>query len=346
MKISNGIKRNYSYKNTFKKIFRKIKEEIKDVVINRYINQIGNLSKIVENLKKENLLIKNDLIYILKRVLLNKNDYFNLPINQNNNLYRNNKSINILSSNGLSNTSILNTMNNISTHNSFFPLGDTINYEYNNYNTRYSVGKNVNDQRRYSIDDDAKKGNNVTSPSESSRIMNLQNKIDHYLKTLYKHNFAEECAAGTASVHLLNKEQNLYDELFSNKKSKASNKNKALNHINTDVNYIKISANKLRTNSKKKNYNSNEDKSQKIKIKVNNSNNYLIQKNLTNGFLKVNKKEEIHHTKTKTNKSHKYKINNAQTSKSSTNIFKPISKYRKQIGPRVNSRSKFLVNKF
>lgn len=164
MKISNGIKTNYSYKNTFKKIFRKIKEEIKDVVINRYINQIGNLSKIVENLKKENLLIKNDLIYILKRVLLNKNDYFNLPTNQNNNLYRNNKSINILSSNGLSNTSILNTMNNISTHNSFFPLGDTINYEYNNYNSRYSVGKNINDQRRYSIDDDAKKGNNVTSP--------------------------------------------------------------------------------------------------------------------------------------------------------------------------------------
>ena len=344
MKISNGIKRDYSYKNTFKKIFRKMKEEIKDVVINRYINQIGNLSKIVENLKKENLLIKNDLIYILKRVLLNKNDYVNIPTNQTNNLYRNYKSKNILSSNGLSKTSILNTMNNISTHNSFFPLGDTINYEYNNCNTRYSVGKNINDQRRYSIDDDVKKGNNAASPSESSRIMNLQNKIDYYLKSLYKHNFAEECAAGTASVHLLNKEQNLYDELFSNRNSRTSSKNKVLKHINTDVNYIKISTNKLRTNSKKKNYNSNEDKSKKIKIKVSNSNTYLIQNNLSNGFLKVNKKEEIHNTKSKTNKSHKYKIK-TQSSKSSTNILKPIAKYRKQIGPRVNSRSKFLINK-
>ena len=344
MKISNGIKRDYSYKKTIKTIFRQIKEEIKDVVINRYINQIGNLSKIVENLKKENLLIKNDLIYILKRVLLSKNDYVSLPTNQSNNLYRNYKSKNILSSNGLSNTSILNTMNNISTHNSFFPLGDTINYDNNNYNTRYSVGKNINYQRRYSIDDDVKKGNNATSPSESSRIMNLQNKIDYYLKTLYKHNFAEECAAGTASVHLLNKEQNLYDELFSNRNSMTSSKNKVLKPINTNINYIKISTNKLRTNSKKKNFNSNEDKSKKIKIKVSNSNNLLIQKNLTNGFLKVNKKEDFHHTKPKLNKSHKNK-SNVQSSKSSTNILKPITKYRKQIGPRVNSRSRFLVNK-
>jgi hypothetical protein len=344
MKISNGIKRDYCYKKAIRKIFRQMKEEIKDVVINRYINQIGNLSKIVENLKKENLLIKNDLIYILKRVLLNKNDYVNLPTNQSNNLFRNYKSKNILTSNGLSNTSILNTMNNISTHNSFLPLGDTINYEYNTYNTRYSVGKNTNDQRRYSIDDDVKKGNNGATPLESSRIMNLQNKIDFYLKSLYKHNFAEEGAAGTASVHLLNKEQNLYDELFCNRNSRTSCKNKVLKHINTDVNYIKISTNKLRTNSKKKNFNSNEDKSKISKIKESNSNNYLIQKNLTNGFLKVNKKEEIHHAKTKMIKSNKYKIN-TQPSKSSTNIFKPIANYRKQIGPRVNSRSKFLVNK-
>jgi len=344
MKISNGIKRDYNYKISIKKIFRQIKEEIKDVVINRYINQIGNLSKIVENLKKENLLIKNDLIYILKRVLLNKSDYVNIPTNQTNNLFRNYKSKNILSSNGLSSTSILNTMNNISTHNSFFPLGDTINYDSNNYNTRYSISKNITDQRRYSIDDDVKKVNNAISPNESSRIMNLQNKIDFYLKSLYKHNFAEDCAAGTTSAHLLNKEQNLYDELFSNRNSRSNSKNKVLKHINTDVNYIKISTNKLRTNSKKKNLDSNEDKNKKSKIKMSSFNNYTIQKNLTNGFLKVNKKEDIHYTKTKINKSHKYKAN-VQPSKSSTNIFKPIAKYRKQIGPRVNSRSRFLVNK-
>ena len=45
-----------------------------------------------------------------------------------------------------------------------------------------------------------------------------------------------------------------------------------------------------------------------------------------------------------------YKLSNPDEDKPNDSavkkILKPIAKYRKQIGPRVNSRSKFLVNKF
>ena len=77
------IRTNRKYENNDNKaINRKLKEEIMNVVITRLLNQIQNLYKKYEKLKKENTLLKNDLIYILKRVLLNKNDYINM-INNN-----------------------------------------------------------------------------------------------------------------------------------------------------------------------------------------------------------------------------------------------------------------------
>ena len=87
MKITNGIKQDFNYKNNYKAIFKQIKEEIKSVVINKYINQVERLTKTIEKLKKENLLLKNDLIYILKRVLLNKNEYTNTNNNKNLTIY-------------------------------------------------------------------------------------------------------------------------------------------------------------------------------------------------------------------------------------------------------------------
>ena len=53
MKISNGVKQDYNYKNTYKLIYKQIKEEIKNKVINRFINQIDYYCKIVEQLKKK-----------------------------------------------------------------------------------------------------------------------------------------------------------------------------------------------------------------------------------------------------------------------------------------------------
>ena len=50
----------------YKILYQKIKEEIKSVVITKLLNQVQTLSNNYQKLQKENALIKNDLIYILK----------------------------------------------------------------------------------------------------------------------------------------------------------------------------------------------------------------------------------------------------------------------------------------
>ena len=339
MKISNGIKQEYNFKTTYKKLYQKIKEEIKNVVINKYINQIEYLVKKVEKLKKENLLLKNDLIYILKRVLLNKNEYTNISNNINSKL---SSQRNIFSSNTLNNASYINNKS----YNSFFSAGDTINYDnnynYNLYNIKNinnSKDKNPKEKRRYSIDDDFKKGNNTSIyQAETSNQINVQNKINYYLNSLYKHNFAEECAAGTTSSHLLNKNQSIYDELFSNKNNR--NKNKVIPHLNTDINYKKISSSKGRSNSKKKNLHIIDDNSTR-NIK-NIPNHYKGQKIKTNEYLRVIKKEDMQNPKNKINGSSKINL----CENKSTNNLNTYHKNSRFNGVKKSSRSKFLVNKF
>jgi len=340
MKISNGIKQEYNNKNTYKMVYKQIKEEIKNVVINKYIKQIELLSKNLEKLKKENLLLKNDLIYILKRVLLNKNDYSNVTNNQNLAIRRHSQVRNIYSINGPSNTSLLNNKS----YNSFFSAGETINndnnnYNYNQRNINNSIIKSPSEQRRYSIDDENKKGNNTSVfPLEVSKQTSVQNKINYYLNSLYKHNFAEECAAGTASIHLLNKDQSIYDELFVNK-----NKNKVISHLNTDKNYKKISNSRGKSYSKTKIQmcnTSNSGRHQKI------GNIYNIQKNKTNGYLKVKKKDDTINEKLSDTRRVKNKKNNHENNSSINIIVNTYYKNSKFNGSSISSRSRFLVNKF
>ena len=342
MKISNGIKQEYNCKNSYKIIYKKIKEEIKNKVINRFINQIEHYSKIVQQLKKENLLLKNDLIYILKRVLLTKNDSSNKYLNnQNSNLHRIFQQ-NDIYSNALNNTSFLNNKS----YNSLFIPGETINNEHNiNYKHNYklrninnSIVKSPTEKRRYSIDDDYRKGNTSLSPLETSRQMNVNNKINYYLNSLYKHNFSEECIAGTASIHLLNKNQSIYDELFvDNNRSK----NKVIPHLKTD-NYKKII--KGKTSSKKKALYLIDDINKTTRNRKNIEKNYKIQKNKTNGLLRVHKKEDTNNTKENNGKNKK---KNNYENKSSININANIYfKKSKLNGSNIGYRSKFLVNKF
>jgi hypothetical protein len=340
MKITNGIKQDFNYKNNYKVIFKQIKEEIKSVVINKYINQVERLTKTIEKLKKENLLLKNDLIYILKRVLLNKNEYTNTNNNKNLTIYTKTQPLN---RNSLTNTSLL---NNNKYYNSFLSSAETINNDYNYYycnygNTNNSTINNPKEQRRYSIDDDFKKGNNNTTiiHTETSRQMSVQNKINYYLNSLYKHNFAEECVAGTASIHLLNKDQSIYDELFMNKKNRS--KNKVLSRLNTDRTYKKISKSKAISHSKIKKYLSDKRKKQSLLTA------HKVQKNKTNGYLKVKKKTDILNGKSngmnirkdnkKTIKDNKITININSNNNSKSSFIN---------GSCLTSRSRFLVNKY
>ena len=287
------IRSNKKHETNDNKINRKIKEEIMSVVITKLLNQIQNLYKKYEKLKKENSLLKNDLIYILKRVLLNKNDYIDIINNNTTNVKKNYQGKTNYSVNGLKNSSYFNSKS----YNSFLSSTEKINNENSNYNQLYynrnnnSINKKQIEKRRYSIDDDFKKGNNSSSSHlETSLQFNIQNKVDYYLNSLYKHNFAEECISGTTSIHLLNKNQNLYDELFTNK----NNRNKSLSHINTDSNFRKVSYQKNRQNL----YNSDDynDTSNNNKYNVSD---IRYTKNNNSNYLKVHKKEKINNMKSK-----------------------------------------------
>ena len=343
MKISNGVKQEYNYKNTYKLIYKQIKEEIKKVVINKYIEQIERLSKKLEILQKENSLLKNDLIYILKRVLLSKNNNTNIEANINSNFGKFSLPKNIFTINGKGNTSFLNNKS----YNSFFSSGDTINYEnYNNIhnfrNINNSIVKSPSEQRRYSIDDEFKKGNTSLSPLETSRQMSVQNKINFYLNSLYKHNFAEEGVAGTSSIHLLNKKQSIYDELFVNR----NNTNKKIHHLNTDINYKRISNSKGKLSQKTKTLPITEDNNNYTRNKKNILSNYKVQKNRTNGYLKVHKKDILKNIKPKISSNinnRKEKLENKFSNNINVNIYFRNPKFN---STNIGSRSKFLVNKF
>ena len=342
MKSRNTQKQENTDKINYKVIYQKIKEEIKSVVITRLLNQVEILQNKYNKLQKENSLIKNDLIYILKRVFLNKSDYINLLNNNLPNGNRNSLMKKNIYSMGSSVSSPNNNSNlNCKSYNSLLSSQENINNNDNNYNNT-SINKKLIEQRRYSIDDDTKKNNSTLSPLETSLQFNMQNKIDHYLNSLYKHNFAEECASGTSSVHLLNKEQSIYDELFSNK-SKA----KSLTYINTDYNYRKISYSKDKNISKGKNIYINDENDDIYNSKKHYGSRYKDQKiKANNNVLKVHRKTNLVNNKSKS------KINDIikkkpSSNKSSTNISdNSNSKKYKYNSAYLNNRSRFLVNKF
>ena len=341
MKSRNTQKSENNDKSSYKIIYQKIKEEIKSVVITRLLNQVETLQNKYSKLQKENSLIKNDLIYILKRVFLNKTDYINLL---NNNLPNANRN-SLIKKNRYSVGSSISSPNNNSnlnckSYNSLLSSQENINNNENYNNT--SINKKRIEQRRYSIDDDTKKNNSTLSPLETSLQFNMQNKIDHYLNSLYKHNFAEECASGTSSVHLLNKEQSIYDELFSNK-----NKAKSLTYINTDYNYRKVSYSKDKKTSKGKNIYINDESDDIYNNKKHYGSRYKDQKIKThNNVLKVHRKANLLNNKSKS------KINviikkKSSSNKSSTNISDSSNpKKGKHNSAYLNNRSRFLVNKF
>ena len=236
----------------YKILYQKIKEEIKSVVITKLLNQVQTLSNNYQKLQKENALIKNDLIYILKRILLNKKEYDKVSVSTTNKTHQMKS---IYSMPYLTNSSYINCL-------SYNSVLSSDNIKENN---------NIRLSRRYSIDDDNKRGNNssLNNLQNSIQFNNIQNKVDHYLNSLYRHNFAEEIISGTPSIHLINKDKSLYRELFPK-----NNKNQY--YTNTETNYKKI------PNVRKSKKLSNEDNTNNTKEK-----NKTIK---NNNFLKVQRK--------------------------------------------------------
>ena len=321
MIIKANSKKDNTPRNNYNLLYQKIKEEIKSVVINKLLNQVQTLSNNYQKLLKENSLIKSDLIYILKRVLLNKKEYTQIP---NSTINKNYQMKSVYSMPYLTNNSFINKKD-------YYSVLSSDNIKENNYYNLYresnrlnnSMNKRQRENRRYSIDDDTKRGNNSSlnnNVENSTQFNNIQNKVDYYLNSLYKHNFAEEVISGTSSVHLLNKDKPLYDELF-------KKKNKNFPHLSTEINFRKIS------NQKKKvlNVDFNNDKN----VKTDNQSDNNRNKKGNNG-LKVQRKNVLKKNKNlqiKENINIKLFNSENKNSKISQNI-------------NTNSRSKVLTKKF
>ena len=328
MIIKGNSKKDNTIKNNYKLIYQKIKEEIKSIVITKLLNQVQILYNNYQKLQKENSIIKNDLIYILKRVLLNKKDYMKADTTSNTN--KNYQMKSVYSMPYLTNTLNQKSYNSVlSSDNIFENNNNYIQINKNLYNSNSGLNNSMHgrqlEKRRYSIDDDPKKGNNssLNNLENSNQFNNLQNKIDYYLNNLYKHNFAEEIISGNASVHLINKDKPLYEELF-------SRKNKNYSHFNTEFNFKKI------PNKKFGKKNENRDYNYSTNTKTDNQSDYNKFKNnrKDNNILKVQRKNVL-----RKNKNLQIKANTGNKL-----IYSDI-KNTKFLDNSINGYSRFVYNK-
>jgi len=187
-------------RSQFYDLFKEIQNEIKDKVISKFLYTIEQQHKELTQVKKENILLKNQLTYILKRVLLNKNDYVSaVKTNKLNNL---NSSINY-------NRSMIIKDNNRKSNSMMRPLKSCGNYRVvtDNFNPD-------NVQSRYKENNSTINIHGVENNNTNSSV---DNKISGYLNSLYRHNFSNSNKIG--NNYFLNKNQTLYDELFPNKNS-------------------------------------------------------------------------------------------------------------------------------
>ena len=188
-------------KSEYEPILKEVQNEIKDKVITKYLLTIQQQSKELNELRKENTLLKNQLTYILKRILLNKTD-FNQAVkttrinNLNNSLYYN-KSMIVNNNNQISNSAMLRPLRSVE---NYRVVGDNFNME--TIRSKYRENNNSNA--------------NILG-TENNGYLNtnssVDNKISSYLNSLYRHNFSN----GTRNNYFLNKKNPLIEELFPNK---------------------------------------------------------------------------------------------------------------------------------
>jgi len=212
-KKDNGMKEEGNeYNNPMKRLYKGIQNEIKNIVITKMHNQISNLMKEIQKLKKENAIIKNDLIYILKRILNNKNEY-NL-INQKMHYIGSNSCINLNSN--INNSMIYSnnsTINLNKSKNSFISIDKTINVNRNTSRTKISLMRSPEKIENFLNSEQNTKYGHNTYHLDRNKYKNVDHKIDSYLNSLYRHNFIES-HIGSESTYNLNKNKGIYDELF------------------------------------------------------------------------------------------------------------------------------------
>ena len=191
MDINN--KKKYITDLKFYDLYKEIKNKIKDKVITKLLLIVQNQHKELLFLRKENAFLKNHLSYILKRIILQKDE---CKCKVGDKIINHGSIAKIKKSLLFNNSSIDNYRNN-----SFKPQKSVEN----------KLSKNLND----SIDNDYiyEQNNNTINTNNSS----VNQKVERYLNTIYRNNFINSSNASLSNN--LNKSETIYNELFQNDKN-------------------------------------------------------------------------------------------------------------------------------
>ena len=179
-------------KSQYYDLIKEIQSEIREKVITKLLTQIQQQEKELSMYKKENSLLKNQLTYVLKRVILNKNDF--------NTIIKNNRIKNVGSVLNKNNSVILKGNKNGSNNSLLRPLKSVDNYRC------VTEGNLLNGQQKKQ-----ERTNSSNNLNGGDYNYNVDNKVSGYLNSLYRNNFVNN------NKQFLNKKESLYDELFANK---------------------------------------------------------------------------------------------------------------------------------
>ena len=287
-------------------LFKEMQNEIKDKVITKYLYLIEHQAKEITELKKENILLKNQLTYILKKILLNKNDYSSAArTNRLNNL---NSSINY-------NRSMILKDNNRKSNSGLRPLKSCENYR--------CVTENITSRYK-------ENNNSLVNIHGNDNNNNVDNKVSGYLNSLYRHNFNNTNKAG--GNNFLNKNTSLLEELFPNKNSSF--------YMNSENEQIldNNAGNKNKINKKREN-NSSERRSSFKKNNI--RNNYGTKNNSTSKRYK----SKYLDNNINSNKKRSYLDNNEKNKYNTINNATRKNK-KKPAPVLYSKRSPFIANKF
>ena len=287
-------------------LFKEMQNEIKDKVITKYLYLIEHQAKEITELKKENILLKNQLTYILKKILLNKNDYSSAArTNRLNNL---NSSINY-------NRSMILKDNNRKSNSGLRPLKSCENYR--------CVTENITSRYK-------ENNNSLVNIHGNDNNNNVDNKVSGYLNSLYRHNFNNTNKAG--GNNFLNKNTILLEELFPNKNSSF--------YMNSENEQIldNNAGNKNKINKKREN-NSSERRSSFKKNNI--RNNYGTKNNSTSKRYK----SKYLDNNINSNKKRSYLDNNEKNKYNTINNATRKNK-KKPAPVLYSKRSPFIANKF
>ena len=161
----------------FTNIYKNVKNEIKDTIITKLLYKIEEQEIKIQNLENENKKLKDDYTYVLKRILLNKSEFYN------------------------------NNFNNYNNNNSKYFI---TNESYTNMNNSVALTHKKN-RTNMTTDDTNEISDNGSI--ENNEKQNMDNKVKKYLNNLFKKNFVN-ITDGTSTSHYIGKKVNIYEELF------------------------------------------------------------------------------------------------------------------------------------